>query len=116
FNFYCIAVIHARDACGRSSRNQIAGIQSHDVRDVPYKKGDREGHVSRVTFLFYFSIETRLDRNIGWIDLSFDPRPDRAERVKRFATSKLHVFSLKIAGSDVVHARVTENIIQWIVA
>src|SRR6185436_11260050 len=61
FNFHRIAVLHARDARRRSSRNQVTGIQRHDLRDVPYKKGDRKGHVSRVTFLFYFAVESRLD-------------------------------------------------------
>src|SRR5215217_6149291 len=52
FYFDHIAGVHARDACRRSSRNQVTGIQCHDLRDVSYKKGDSECHVSRVAFLF----------------------------------------------------------------
>src|SRR6185503_8357536 len=85
FHFYRIAVLHARDARGRPRRNQVARIQCHDLRDVPYKKGDRKRHVSRVAFLFYFTVETGLDGNTARIDFSFNPRTDGTECVKRFA-------------------------------
>src|SRR5215207_4155715 len=116
FNLNRIAVSHSRNARRRSCRNQVAGIQSHDLRDVPYKKGDRKRHVSRVTFLFYFAIETSLDRNIVWIDVCLNPGTDRAESVKRLAACELNVFSLQVARGNVVDARITKNITQRIVA
>src|ERR1041384_5805400 len=94
FYFDCIAVLHAGNARGRSGRNQVARIQCHDLRDVSYKKGDRECHVSRVAFLFHFAVQTRLDCNIGRIDVSLNPRTHRTKRVKRFATRELNVFAL----------------------
>src|SRR5215217_8859375 len=94
FNLYRIALLHSRDARRRSSRNQVAGIQCHDLRDVPYKKGDRKRHVSRVAFLFHFTVEASLDCNIVWVDIGLDPRTHGTERVKRFTTSELHVLTL----------------------
>src|SRR5689334_20786357 len=114
FNFHYITGLHARNARGRASRNQVAGIQCHDLRDVPYKKGDRECHVSRVAFLFHFTVKTGLDGGIFWIDVRFNPRADRTEGIERFAASELYVLALKIARRDVVHACVSENIAQWI--
>src|SRR5687768_13435486 len=116
FNFNRIAVPHSRNARWRSCCNQVAGIQSHDLRDVPYKKGDRKCHVSRVTFLFYFTIQTSLNCNIVWIEFCLNPRPDRAESLKRLAACELNVFSLQVSRSNVVNARVTKNITQRIVA
>src|ERR1700741_4058260 len=115
FNLYRIAVLHPRDACGRSSRNQVTGIQCHDLRDVPYKKGDRKCHVSRVAFLFYFAVETCLDGHAARIALSLEPRTPRATRVKRLTASELDVFALQVARSDVVHARVAKDVAERIV-
>src|SRR5262245_36378666 len=116
FNLHYIAGLHTRDSRGRSGRDQVSGVQCHDLRDVPYKKGDRKGHVGSVTFLFYFAVETRLDADIRRIDFRLNPRSHGTKRVKRLAACELNVFALQIARGDIVETRVAKDITQRIVA
>src|SRR6267154_118774 len=96
-------------AGGRSGGNNIARVESHHARDPADQKCARINHQRSITGLPDRTIHASLDKDIGWIKLGFDMRPNRAERIEAFTAGKLHVTLLDVAGSDVVETRIAEN-------
>src|SRR6267154_1284897 len=96
-------------AGGRSGGNNIARVESHHARDPADQKCARINHQRSITGLPDHAIHARLHKNIGWIKVGFDVRPNWAKRIEAFAASELHIALLNVARSDIVETRIAEN-------
>src|SRR5271154_3432026 len=111
--FDSIAGHNRPDALGRASRDQVSGFERHDLRDVTDDNIKRENKIPRVAGLPHFAIDAGFDLNASpRIDVNVvgDHRTNWAECVETFGTRPLTVFLLQIAGGEVIHAGVAENV------
>src|ERR1700704_5210674 len=94
---------------GRPGGNYIPGIEGHHAGNPADQKCAGINHQRSIARLPDRAIHPRLDKNIGWIEIGFNMRSNRAKSVEPFATRELHIALLDVASSDVVEARVPEN-------
>src|SRR6267154_608312 len=97
---------HARR---RPSGNHIPRIEGHHAGNPADQKCAGINHQRSIARLPDRAIHSRLDKNIGWIEIGFNMRSNRAKSVEPFAACELHIALLDVASGDVVEARIPEN-------
>src|SRR5258708_2321557 len=100
---------------GRTGGDHVAGIKRHHSRNPANQKSARINNERSIAGLAQRPVDASFHENVSGIQLGFNVRPDRAERVEAFAARELHVALLDVASSDVVEAGVAENVRQGVI-
>ena len=88
------------------------GNKRHRLRNMPNHNVQRKDEIPRVPLLPHLTIDTGFHAHSRpRINLIGHHRTDRTERVESLGPRPLPVFILKVARRDVIHARVSQNVL-----
>src|SRR2546428_9730401 len=110
-HFHRVTLLQRADAGRRTGEDHVAGFQRHHRSDELEKYAAGKQHDAGAAVLPHIAVDARAEREIGRIELRFDARADGAERVEALAARELHILLLQIAGSDIIGARKSEDIV-----
>jgi hypothetical protein len=83
-NLDCVAPGQRRNSSRRSGGDDIAGFERHDLRDEADYSIKGKNHLRGVSRLFPHAIDEHFHGYVRRIDVSFEQRSERANRVKAF--------------------------------
>src|SRR5579862_3421001 len=102
---------------GRAGRDEVARHQRHGIRDVSDDHVERKDEVTRIALLLDLAVHARFHIHAHpRVEPVSHERPHRAERVEALGAGPLAVFVLQIAGGEVIHRGVAENVRPYIFA
>src|SRR6185437_5641218 len=106
-----VADLERADACGRAGEDHVPGQQRHRLAHVRDQVGHVADHLRGAAGLLELVVDRAGQREVGRVDLGFDPRAERAEGVEALRPPPLPFGPLQVAGGHVVGAGVAEHYI-----
>src|SRR6516225_1043215 len=73
------------NACGCSSRDQVARFERHELRNVTHKFTDIENHIARAAVLFYLAVHAQGHPQLLYIRNFVGRNKPRAKGIERVA-------------------------------
>lgn len=107
-----VAMNERADAVRCSRGDQVSGFQRHDRADVRDELAHGEDHVARVSILARCCVHATAHAARRWIQVCHKQRTGWTERIESFRPRPLAILLLQIARGHIVHARVTEDVVE----
>src|SRR6202521_1213890 len=109
-DFHHVAGLHGAHPRRRARRNHVARQQRHYPRNPGNYNINGEEHCAEGGVLFPHPIQEGFNCAVGDVELRFENRSERAERVKGLGARPLFVEGLVVARADVVEQSVAGNV------